>query len=60
VKKEDSKIAIELSVAQWNIVLNAVTQRPFAEVNDLVQEMIQQANSKVIAPAELPPEEQAA
>ena len=58
--KEDAKVAIELTVAQWNIVLNAVAQRPFADVNNLVQEMVQQANSKVIAPAELPPEEQAA
>jgi len=60
VDKEDAKVAIELTVAQWNIVLNAVAQRPFAEVNNLVQEMVQQANSKMPAPAEPPPEEQAA
>ncbi len=60
MEKEDAKVAIELSVAQWNIVLNAVALRPFAEVNILLQEMVQQANSKMPAPAEGPPEERAA
>jgi len=59
MEKDEVKLSIELTVNQWNVVLNAVAQRPFAEVSGLIQEMAQQANSKIsAAPAapEEPPE----
>lgn len=50
MEKEEAKLSIELTVNQWNVVLNAVAQRPFAEVSGLIQEMTRQANSKLPIP----------
>lgn len=50
MEKDEVKLSIELTVNQWNVVLNAVAQRPFAEVSGLIQEMTQQANSKLPIP----------
>ena len=33
---ENMPIDIKLTLAQWNLVLNALGQRPFAEVNEVI------------------------
>jgi hypothetical protein len=33
---ENLPIDIKLTLAQWNLVLNALGQRPFAEVNEVI------------------------
>jgi hypothetical protein len=33
---ENLPITIKLTLAQWNLVLNALGQRPFAEVNEII------------------------
>jgi hypothetical protein len=33
---ENLPIDIKLTLAQWNLVLNALGQRPFAEVNEII------------------------
>jgi hypothetical protein len=35
-----------LSEQQADVVLNALAQRPFAEVTNLIQEMLKQANAQ--------------
>jgi hypothetical protein len=39
------KIAIELPMQAWNIVLNALGQRPYVEVADLLTEIKRQGES---------------
>jgi hypothetical protein len=41
------KIAIELPVNAWNVVMNALGQRPFAEVAELIAEIKRQGEAKV-------------
>lgn len=41
------KIAIELPAQAWNIVLNALAQRPYAEVADLLTEIKRQGEMAV-------------
>lgn len=43
------KISIELPAQAWNIVLNALAQRPYAEVADLLIEIKQQGETAVKA-----------
>lgn len=38
-----TKIKIELSENEWNVVVNAVAQRPFAEVAQVIALIQQQA-----------------
>jgi len=47
MEKEEVKLSIELTVDQWNVVINAVAQRPFAEVSGLIQIMQAQAISQL-------------
>lgn len=45
----DKNVTIALPVAAWNVVLNALAQRPYAEVSELVEEMRRQAAPQVQA-----------
>jgi len=49
-------INISLPVQAWNVVLNALGQRPFAEVTDLIAEIKRQAEGQV-SPTAPPPSE---
>jgi len=40
-------LSITLPVQAWNIVLNALGQRPYAEVMELVAEIKKQADAQV-------------
>lgn len=42
---------IELPEETWNIVLNALAERPFKEVAGIVQEMQTQAQAQILAAA---------
>jgi hypothetical protein len=41
------KISIHLSINEWNIVLNALGQRPYLEVVDLIAEIKRQGETAV-------------
>ena len=45
---ESMSISINLTVAQWNVVLNALGGRPFAEVNDLINAIKTQAEAQIV------------
>lgn len=44
---ENKEVSITLSVQAWNVVMNALAQRPFAEVVDLIAQIKQQAEAQV-------------
>lgn len=46
------KVSIELTVNAWNYVLNALGQRPYAEVAELIAAIQAQAPKNVDVPAE--------
>lgn len=41
------KIAIELPAQAWNVVLNALGQRPYVEVADLLSEIKRQGEAAI-------------
>lgn len=47
---ENKVIAIELPVAAWNIVMNALGNRPYAEVAELVTAIQKQAEERIKEP----------
>lgn len=47
---EQKVISIELPIAAWNIVMNALGGRPYAEVVEVVAAIKQQAESKLQPP----------
>ena len=47
MEEQDKLIAIELNIQQWNLVLNSLAQRPFAEVSGLIQEIQSQASKSL-------------
>lgn len=47
-------LSITLPVQAWNIVLNALGQRPYAEVMELVAEIKKQADEQVNKPVQEP------
>lgn len=47
---ENKSIAITLMVNEWNVVLNALGQRPYAEVASIVQSMNDQAKEQLLPP----------
>jgi hypothetical protein len=47
---ENLPIDIKLTLAQWNLVLNALGQRPFAEVNEIIS-AIKAQGEQVVAEA---------
>lgn len=44
---ENKEISILLSVQAWNIVMNALGQRPFAEVAELISIIKKQAEAQL-------------
>jgi len=44
---EDKKMSIELTVAQWNIVMQGVGSLPFAQVAEIVSIIKSQADSQL-------------
>ena len=44
----EKSVKIELSVKQWEYVLNAIGQRPFVEVADLIAEIRKQASLQLV------------
>jgi len=53
---EQVSISITLTVAQWNVVMNALGQRPFAEVADIIGNIKAQADEQLAPKANEPPE----
>ena len=47
---ENLPIEIKLTLGQWNLVLNALGQRPFAEVNEVIM-AIKVQGERVVAEA---------
>ena len=45
-KMENKKVSVELSVSDWNVVLNALAMRPYGEVKAVVENIMMQANEK--------------
>jgi hypothetical protein len=48
---ENLPIDIKLTLGQWNLVLNALGQRPFAEVNEVITAIKAQGEAAVAAAA---------
>jgi hypothetical protein len=44
---EDRNLSITLPVAAWNVVMNALGQRPFAEVAELISAIKKQAEEQL-------------
>ncbi len=44
---EPMKLPIELTVQQWNIVINAVAQRPYIEVAEIIGEIKGQSEARL-------------
>jgi hypothetical protein len=47
-------LSITLPVQAWNVILNALGQRPYAEVMELVAELKKQADAQVNAASQEP------
>lgn len=43
----EQKVKIELPIEAWNVVMNALGQRPFLEVNTLIAELKRQADEQL-------------
>lgn len=41
------RLSIELPIEAWNVVMNALAQRPFAEVVDLIAEIKRQGDAAI-------------
>lgn len=41
---ENKEVSITLTVAEWNVVMNAIAQRPFAEVANIITNVKSQAD----------------
>ena len=44
---ENEKISVTLAVSQWNVVMQALGERPFAQVAGLIQEIKAQADNEL-------------
>lgn len=44
----EKNVKIELTVQKWEYVLNALGQRPFVEVADLIAEIRKQASPQLV------------
>ena len=44
---EQMNVSITLTVAQWNVVMTALGQRPFAEVADIIGNIKAQADEQL-------------
>lgn len=47
---ENNEVSITFSVATWNVIMNALGQRPFIEVAQLIAEIQTQAKMQVAKP----------
>ena len=45
---EQLNVSITMTVAQWNVVMNALGQRPFAEVVDIIGNIKAQADEQLV------------
>ena len=48
---ENQSVNVNMTVAQWNVVMNALGQRPFAEVAEIVGIVKTQAESQLVSKA---------
>lgn len=53
---ENKTLTVTLTVNEWNVVLNALGQRPFAEVANVIQLINDQAKAQLGQPQESDPE----
>lgn len=44
---ENKEVSITLPVKAWNVIMNALSQRPFAEVAELIAVMKKQADEQL-------------
>ena len=44
---EQLNVSITMTVAQWNVVMNALGQRPFSEVADIIGNIKAQADQQL-------------
>ena len=52
---ENQSVNVNMTVAQWNVVMNALGQRPFAEVAEIIGVIKTQAEAQLAPkPAEEP------
>lgn len=49
---EQMNVSITMTVAQWNVVMNAIGQRPFAEVADIIGLIKAQADQQLAPKAD--------
>lgn len=49
---EDREVSITLKIAQWNVVMQALGNMPFAQVASLIEEIKKQADSQLNATLE--------
>lgn len=47
---ENQSVNINMTIAQWNVVMNALGQRPFAEVTEIIGVIKTQAESQLAPP----------
>jgi hypothetical protein len=52
----DKSVTIELPVAELNVVMMALANRPFGEVAELITKIRQQAENQLAPPAPAPAE----
>jgi hypothetical protein len=45
---ENVNVSITMTVAQWNVVMGALGQRPFAEVADIISNIKAQADAQLV------------
>jgi hypothetical protein len=44
---EALKVSVDLTVAEWNVVINALAQRPYIEVADIIGNVKSQAEERM-------------
>lgn len=47
---EPKNVTVNLPIEAWNVVLNALGQRPFVEVKSLIEEITNQAQGQINQP----------
>jgi len=49
---ENTKVTIELTLSEWNVVLGVLANGPFVSVAPLIEAIRNQAQSQITKPAE--------
>ncbi len=44
---EPVKVSVELTIPEWNVVINALAQRPYIEVADIIASVKSQAETRM-------------